>query len=245
MSLFLNLSKSAYDKPIYRIVTYDRLLQLFDSETNALVNPKKWDDPYENFILKSKVRRKNGDIERYDYHENLYGQCWTLNKASDAMWRIYSANKYGIRIRTTVQKLFSSLYHSGIHEPSWSCVIGKVRYLSEKKLVGFANSVYCDGSISKENLFQSLLVKRKAFAHEREIRILYFDLDRNENGLIYKYAIDPHDLIDQIMVDPRLDKIEAEEVKAQIKTSTGFNRKILRSLLYAPPNELILNDIVT
>jgi hypothetical protein len=160
MSIYLNLAKKDYDKPIYRIIGKDRLMELFQKEKNTLVHPSKWDDPYENFILKSKVRMKSGEVKAFDLHENVYGQCWSRHKASDAMWRIYSPNKDGIRIKTTISKLLSSLYYGGINKPSWSCVIGKVEYLTENKLNKYANSIYVNGALSKENLFRSLLVKR-------------------------------------------------------------------------------------
>lgn len=166
MSMYLNLSKKDYDKPIYRTISKKHLIELFKKRKNALVHPSEWDDPYENFILKSKVQMKLGEIKVYDFHENIYGQCWSRHKASDAMWRIYSPDKDGIRIKTTIRKLLSSLYYGSVHKPSWSCVIGKVEYLTERKLNKYANSIYVNGSLSKENLFRSLLVKRRAFKHE-------------------------------------------------------------------------------
>ena len=201
MSIFLNLTEKEYDKPVFRIVSIPRLIELFKNEINVLVHPRLWEDPYENFILESKVRRQSGKIEQYDFHKSIYGQCWSLHRASDAMWRIYSADCKGIRIKTTIRKLLRSLYDGGTHKPSWSCVVGKVQYLYEKRLMEFANNLYCDGSLSKENLFQSLLVKRRAFKHEREVRILYFDLDNKENGKIFSYGINPHHLIDQLMTE--------------------------------------------
>jgi len=162
MSLFLNLTDKQRNSPIYRIIKPDRLFELFDKREGVLVHPSRWEDPYENFILRSKVRGSDGKTRQYDYHKNFYGQCWTLNKASDAMWRIYSHDHQGIRIKTTVQKLIMGLYNGGVYRPDMFCVIGKVDYLTEQKLLKFANGIYYNGKISKENLFRSLLVKRKA-----------------------------------------------------------------------------------
>lgn len=242
MSIFLNLSEKDKHKPIYRIVSIERLLVLFDTKNNVLVKPSLWDDAYENLILKSKVRRNSGEIVEYSYHNNLYGQCWSLHRASDAMWRIYSPEKKGIRIKTTPNKLLSSLYHGGAEDPSRSCVVGKVRYLSEKRLKGFGNSIYKNGALSKESLFQSLLVKRLAFKHEREVRLIYFDLHDSEKSKKFSYKIDPHELIDQLMIDPRLPKAEAEELKYEIIKKTKYKGSVKRSLLYAVPEEIVLND---
>lgn len=242
MSMYLNLSKKDYDKPVYRIITKDRLLELFQKGKNTLAHPSKWDDPYENFILKSKVRMKSGEVKVFDFHDNIYGQCWSCHKASDAMWRIYSPNKDGIRIKSTIKKLLSSLYNGNVNKPSMSCVIGKVEYLTEIKLNKYANSIYVNGALSKDNLFRSLLVKRRAFKHENEVRLLYFDLDYINTGKLFSFEINPHELIDQIMIDPRKSYSDYLMIKDEIKEKTGFSRAIKRSLLYKAPEELVLND---
>ncbi len=166
MSLLVDLTQKQQDARVYRIIEPERLYELFERNEGVLVHPSCWDDPYENFILRSKVRDKMGRVRAYTYHKNLYGQCWTLNTNSDAMWRIYSPDTRGIRIRTTVRKLLESLYYSGLKKPDKFCVVGKVRYLGEKALRRFANGIYKNGSLEKDNLFRTLLVKRPAFRHE-------------------------------------------------------------------------------
>ena len=242
MSIFLNLSEKEQSKPIYRIISIKRLFELFEMNKNILVHPSLWDDPYENLILKSKVRSNAGEIVNYRFHKNFYGQCWSLHRASDAMWRIYSPDKRGIRIKTTPNKLLSSLYQGGAEDPSRSCVIGKVRYLSEKRLLGFGNSIYKNGSLSKDNLFHSLLVKRLAFKHEREVRLMYYDLHDSERSKKFSYYFNPHEVIDQLMIDPRLTKEEAFNIKSELIKVTGYEGPIKRSLLYAVPEEIVLND---
>lgn len=242
MSLYLNLKGKELDKPVYRIISLTRLFELFERKRNVLVHPSQWDDPYENFILKSKVRLSSGEVRNYDFHENLYGQCWSRHKASDAMWRIYSPDSKGIRIKTTIRKLLESLYYGGSNKPSWSCVVGRVEYLSEKKLITFANSIYISGALSKDNLFRSLLVKRLAFKHENEIRLLYFDLEKKTKGKLFYFEVDPYKFIDQIMIDPRSTYNEFKNVRSTILERTGYSGPIKRSLLYSAPEEIELND---
>ena len=229
MSRFLNLTEKEHNKPIYLIVGIDRLFELFENRCNVLTNPSLWKDPYENFILKSKVRRLSGEIVQFTFHENIYGQCWSRHRASDAMWRLYSDGG-GVRIKTTVDRLLSSIYHGGIYKPDMSCGVGKIRYLSQKRLMKVAHSTFSDASISSENMFHSLLVKRLAFSHEREVRLFYIDLKERENGRLFSYPIDPHDLISQIMLDPLMSFDDAEALKIEIRRRTGFRGDIKRSL---------------
>jgi hypothetical protein len=80
--------------PIYRIFSIDRFVELARTRQNVLVSPYKWDDPFENFLLRCPVRDASGRTLRMgNLAERWYGQCWTSTRESDAMWRIYSPEK--------------------------------------------------------------------------------------------------------------------------------------------------------
>lgn len=239
--MYLNLDPKSVDQYVYRITTVDRLKELFASKKNTLVKPGRWDDPYENFILRSKVRMKSGGIVQYNFHERMYGQCWTFKSESDAMWRIYAPDKKGVRLRSTISSL--AFYFANAH-PNLTdarCRIGRVRYLSEKKMRNIADNTFDNYGIGVDELFGSLLVKRMAFAHERELRLLYCELnDSSLENVKYTYEVEPHAMIDQIILDPRLPLTEVESMKKDIRAATGFQGQIKRSLLYAPPTERII-----
>lgn len=242
--MFLNLNEEDLNKNIYRIISLSRLKELFKTGQNVLVKPHKWDDPFENFILRSKVRLPTGEIVKYNFHNLLYGQCWSLHQASDAMWRIYSPKCDGIRIRTTVRKLAESFFDSQKQLREAKCAIGKVRYLKEDDLLKYANNTFDDYGISAPQLFGSLLVKRPAFRHEKEIRLVYCSVDDNEIiNDTFSYPIDPHSLITQIMIDPRLEQEKAKELKEHVQRSTQFKGDIKRSMLYSFKNDMIIDAI--
>ena len=235
--MHLNIEDNEYDNYIYRIISFDRFLELFNTKKNTLVKPKLWEDTFENFTLKSKLKLPNGDEIELDTHERVYGQCWTTSRASDAMWRIYSPDKRGIRIRTTIDKLLSSLDIANVGVEMTESCIGKVDYISEAKITEQAKKAFSDsGQVTFGSLFSSLLVKRKAFEHENEIRLIHLDwgysLPKND---IYSYDIDPHELISQVMIDPRISYEEFQKIKIAIKKSTGYQGDIKRSLLYRLP----------
>ena len=122
-SNFLNFKSGELDSPIYRVVAEDRLFKLFNDKVNVLVRPKKWDDPFENFIMNSTGLLPNGQKFSVGFRDHFYGQCWTRTRESDAIWRIYSPNKCGARITTTPRKLLTALYNSSGHYASISCFI--------------------------------------------------------------------------------------------------------------------------
>lgn len=235
---YINLKDKELDKPIYRIISIERLEQLFSSKQNVLVSPKKWDDPFENFILKSKIRMDDGEVGEIGFRDTYYGQCWTTHKASDAMWRIYSEKSQGVRIRTTIRKLAESLSNTQGEWKNSSCFIGKVEYLRKQKLLEFANNVLI-GMPQSKDFARTLLVKRPAFQHEREVRLIYSDINKKNTKDIFSYTINPHELIEQIMIDPRLTVDEAKKIKSKIRLKTNYTGKIKRSLLYAPPEDMV------
>jgi hypothetical protein len=241
--MLLNIEENELDKKIYRVLSLERLQELFVTGENTFVKPSKWEDTFENFILKSKVRLRTGDIVEYNYFDRMYGQCWTLHKASDAMWRIYSSDKQGLRIRTTIRKLIDSL--TGAHSSlvDVRCAVGKVEYLRQDELMAVANKTFDDSGIATEDIFRSLLLKRKAFIHEKEVRALYMELDDDSfsDRALYKYEVDPQNFVSQIMIDPRRSYAEFKDIEREIRKTTGFKGEIKRSLLYTLPKDITLD----
>lgn len=233
----INLAKKDMAAYVYRVMPINRFYQLFSKKQNVLVRPSKWEDPFENFILNAPARRTDGTIVSFGFNNAFYGQCWTKLTSSDALWRIYSPDKTSVRVRTTVRKLLTTLQVPHGELASERAFIGKVLYLREKKLVEFGNSVFRDGLRSRA-LAETLLVKRLAFRHEREVRLLYFSGSEAKPDT-YTYPVNPHDLIDQVMLDPRLSREEANTEKQEIQKTTGFQGSILHSRLYAPPKDMI------
>ena len=153
------------------------------------------------------------------------------------MWRIYSPDKTAVRIRTRVNKLGASL-SSAVASPNGSAFIGKVKYFSIKKLYSHAENIAKKLSSSSNNNFaKSLLFKRNAFSHEREVRLLFFYQEDITQGKVFTYKINPHDLIETVLVDPRATKQTVDLYKYYLKNKFNFKGRVKRSVLYDPPKE--------
>lgn len=180
------------------------------NEANVLVKPSKWEDPFENFILRA---------------DKIYGQCWTLQTASDAMWRIYSPNADAVRIRSTVRRLLESLTQARGSSAGTETFIGKARYLSSQKLMAYAKTIQHKAHPNPGILASTLLVKRPAFKHEREIRLVFGPRSpRDHQSELFSYKINPQHLIDQVMIDPRVSASKAVSLKARIQYDEFFRR---------------------
>ena len=225
------------DKPIYRVYNYDRLVALFKSGNNTLVKPALWDDPLENFILKtaSAVFKKHPEYD-LDARDRFYGQCWSLLKESDAMWRIYSPDKKGVKVKTTIRKLFNSLEKSVKARYGFS-FIGKVKYLSGEQLKKkLQNKDWLHSEVrSYKDQATSLLFKRSEFLHEHEVRLLFYDHNSKPSDEIFQYKIDPTELFSEIQFDPRITETAYKKLHAFFRNKMGYTKTISQSKLYQVP----------
>ncbi len=232
---FLNLTEIEKDKPIFRVISIKRLYELITKRENVLVSPKKWDDPFENFIMNATGELDSGEMFSIGFRDNFFGQCWTKTRESDAMWRIYSSDKKGVRITTTPRKLLKSLYDSADEFKDISCFIGNVNYYTTPKLKVLLDNHASDWILDStgSGQAQTLLFKRNAFKHENEIRII-FNGQGKIRGDLYPIKIDPFDFIDDIVFDPQIQYSEFKKEKEKLK-KLGFKKRIVKSILYQSP----------
>jgi len=239
---YIGIPQAMRSRHIYRIISVERLFELFKNRQNVLTKPQKWEDPFENFILRARIKLQTGQLAQFTFHDQFYGQCWTLQKASDAIWRIYSPNGNAVRIRSTIRTVAESLSSSLGEYAQIQAFIGKVRYLPSKQLRSFASNWFPGrNGLRARASAETLLIKRPAFKHEHEVRLLYFQHNAaNTVGDLHWYKVNPHTFIDQIMIDPRMPELDVNTLTKRIQEETGFRGPILRSLLYAAPPALIV-----
>lgn len=242
---FLNFKVEELDKPIFRFLSVERLLEMFETHTNVLVNPILWEDPFENHIMTSFIDQKTEDEKDIciGFRDDFYGQCWTQTRESDAMWRIYSSKKNGVRITTTPRKLLQSLFvDTGNQINDYSCFLGKVEYYTTTKLCEHLNknAIHWLTEPTGKGITKSLLFKRIPFKHENEVRLLINTKFKPERAKkrIYTYYFNPLELIDDIVFDPRIEYQEFQNYKVQLR-KLRFNKKIVKSKLYDIPKFVI------
>lgn len=218
-------------KFVYRYIGFDSLLQMLTEGFTTLVRTNYWDDVYENFILKEDYYRGKKKIPTVWLSEMFYGQCWTGKKSSDAMWRIYSPDKKGVRIRTRIGKIMDIL------RIEQSCFFGKVEYLPQSKIEKDLLSL--NGKISVNELsylmLESQFIKRNSFSHESEYRLIKM-CKWNQEGSepIQKITIDPYSFIENVYFDPRADLSYVERCKNILVKSFSYPAKrIKQSNLYS------------
>lgn len=238
-----------YDTPIYRIFPLDRLLEALKDKQFCLVKPEAWDDPYENFVFNSKgITKNNIEVSLEPIKELYYGQCWSLKEECDGLWRNYTSNscvkcdseafknrhgKHPIsgKVKTTVGKLMNAFYNENNRFHSLCYYIGKVKYVGDddiKEVVKNAMEV----ATCQNNYWQmmTLLIKRKPFEYENEVRLLYCKTDQDDLGDLFKFDINPDELIDEIILDPWVKPEQSGSIIQQIQKY--YKGKVSVSKLY-------------
>jgi hypothetical protein len=237
---FKNINDKLLEKPIYRVFSLDKFLISLNQNSLYLIKPKFWDDPFEGFLLNqvlwsSRDKKKYFEFDEF-YRERFYGQCWTFRSESNFLWKIYAPYKNGIIVKSTITKLMEYLTEM----PGGNTYIGKVVYLNENQIKKRFSRI--ESLKDFESLIvDSLLTKRTEFKEEQELRIIYFSKysahkDPTPVGLSYdkSYKNIGDVLFDEIIVDPRIDKIRYNHIISIIR-QLGYNGQVRRSTLYDKP----------
>jgi hypothetical protein len=207
---------------LYRIVRFERLVQLLKTDEWHFAHPSTWEDPYE-------IRTVN------PLSSSLFAQCWCRKGVSDAMWRIYSSDKLGVRIRTTATSLNEALTLATLRR-KLGHRMNKVSYVTERQ---YAERIaVINASLAKRVTFarasQHLFLKRVAFEHEAETRVVVFDLDQPLESTVkfVKVQLPTRDLIDSVLVDPRAPDEYVEMYQDYLARTLHFAGKVEKSSLY-------------
>jgi Protein of unknown function (DUF2971). len=192
---------------------------------------KLWDDPWEAPDDQLPIIRADGEPVKAEslLAGSTVGQCWTYEKDSDAMWRIYSSDRQGIMLETTADNFnqIDNLKHA---------VLARVIYFNKHNYIEKRQEV----SGNKSYLFAGdMALKREAFKHENEVRLLvclqdYYNELKNVDVWEIPYVefdIAPESFFTSITLDPRADDWY---VRTMIKycISKGLKCPIEKSSLY-------------
>ena len=245
------------DKPLYRIMSFERLLQILDEKKLFMVHPTCWDDPYEVFLMRKPGLGEFGNIGFDSILSTLYGLCFSLKEECDGLWRNYSSNScktcskfdwekrtkkplITVKVKTTRRKLMNAFYNIENNFHPLNYWIGKVDYstnrISDFVRGGIKNVIDNTGC----NLVESLLLKREAFKYEEEVRLIYLTDSTKNNPEIYSFSIEPNDIFDKIEFSPWTPEDDIDQLINKIKSK--YQGEISKSKLYDEPNIRIKVD---
>ncbi|MCR5890363.1 hypothetical protein LRS06_21790 [Hymenobacter sp. J193] len=243
------------DTPIYRLFNEEYFYQMLEQQQLTLVRTSCWQDPFENFLLGARWETVNGTpINVASTRDRYYGQCWTLRKECDGMWRNYRGARkdkdgpepFAFKVATTVRKLMDQFYNISEQFHELSYFMGKVQYCTDEQIQQFfSEPEHMNTAAHQANLryTETLFIKRMPFSYEEEVRLIYSDnLESTrhavDKGKLYPVLIDANTLYDFIELDPWMKEPEREAAEARIKAA-GYGGLITQSGLYTNPNFVV------
>lgn len=254
---YYNILESELDQSVYRIINYDRLIEILKTGDNSFVRTFMWEDPFENlFTNKIFENKRQFSISYLSFH--TYAQCWSFSKENDLLWRTYSPSRDSVRIKSTPRKLIATLRSSSkikniisnpkiLHEEvgndlkeSISIFLGKVQYLEKEEIYNFFKTNY--ENVNFDLYFKSLFIKREPFFNEEEFRIGVYHFNELDDTIlklsdnIFYYDIDANEMIDEVVFDPRISDEKVQGLKAVLEKKFKFENPIYKSKIYEKPN---------
>lgn len=162
---YLDFKSHELNRSLYRITTVDRFVQGLESGENVLVRPEKWEDPFDGAILNAYGLLPDGALVAFRLRRNYFGQCWSCIKETDLMWRAYSPDRDGVKLRVKAVSLHDSLQRhleNGAGSATGQSFLGKVAYQRKDE---FQDTLRrgCHFGAPSESQARTLLVKRYGF----------------------------------------------------------------------------------
>ncbi|WP_293894409.1 hypothetical protein [Flavobacterium sp.] len=222
-----NSNQAAIDKfctdneYIYRFLPLERLLETMQSGKMVFVSPKKWNDPFDNFLFRQNIKNTK------TFMNKLYVLCFTHNSHSWAYWKTYAPEGYCVRLRIKTRDFLSLMLNE--RNRIW---LGKMKYLKETRIVEeLQNTIGLKEAIESDKIndifIKTFLLKRLPFKYEEESRIIVqsYHLD---SGIKSKH-INLKDIIKDIYLDPRMGKHETIAWKDYLRQ---FGIPVIKSQLF-------------
>lgn len=192
---------------LYRYMSFDELYYMVKENKIALKKPQKWQDPYENVILKAfdneesykalrdAYMKNNKDYDDYQINaaiislyialQNTYCTCFTSENQYEncAMWRSYSYDNQSLRVKIDTKLLDKSNFSNS-----------KSEFLYELNKINYKEKIDLDTTIQKivvaDNFGFVINQKRKSFKFENEYRLSAFrkNISKVKKDYIKSYA---------------------------------------------------------
>lgn len=238
---------------VFKYMPLDRLVQCVDKGILVFVSPTTWYDPFEQLYYGIKCTSRGYATE------DIACMCVSEKSSTneDASWKVYAGtdNKKTVRISLEQEKLLQ-LLEEYAELNGFEVYIGKVNYSFEKREI---KSMYLPSSphykdyfpnvMTREHYLSLMLLKRKAFNYENEVRLflvkdnipfdgnnmLKIPCDYRRLGIISNVMLSPYPPVRAegdiaFKIRERSNTLESNEIKSVLNAKLGC--RIQQSLLY-------------
>ena len=231
-------------EPLYKYSTWKNAKQSMADRYLWMSNPSVWEDPFEKYFLNAQYEDSAGNLMSFPFKNKVFCNCLTPDHNSEAHWITYAKKNVGVSLRINVQELIERLDCFGIAHSDYRIYIGKVSYRkqSEIQVKSIHKIPLLDSEVKRDiedadfcaNL---MLLKRKAFKHDNEVRLILIQDNTNEEskGVEFSYNYDStgsvikdypnENLISRVFTSPFYGVEKRDSIQKELeKKKYGFSR---------------------
>lgn len=236
---------------LYKYMPLNRLLDAISKKELVFVSPEVWYDPFEQLYHGIDLSARGYKTEEI--------ACMCLSEKSstneDASWRVYAdSNNKCVRL-SVEQDALLKLLDDYASKNGFTVYIGKVNYSFEKRTIKnlwncsiMESREYFPEKMKREHYLSIMLLKRKAFQYENEVRVFLVKdkIAFNNNLLKLSCNYKQLKLVSNVMLSPyppvrvqndlaysireKLNDMESEAIKHELKSLLSC--RIQQSKLY-------------
>lgn len=244
---FVNITEKEFfsSKRLYKHMPLEYALKTLEEKQLWFADPKTWSDPFEKRFLEAKYI-KSGKETPFKWRDRVFCTCMSRTSSSEAFWRMYSSDQICIEFRFIRRQLYDVLNNL----PDYEVYIGSAEYMKTKDIERPLKEIPFDPPCNVDmnsGAFAArlLMLKRVSFEYEDEIRIILVSKNAGKkNGIAVPYFCDSKELINQIVIDPRVGNYTSKLLKDCFKERYGFdltpkgNPRVLQSVLYREQKQM-------
>lgn len=250
---WLGEKKSLQTHVLYKYMNVKYAIEFLRTGRFLMNEPSAWSDPYERRFYTADY----SNIEGFKPHR-IHCTCFTQKCSNEAAWRMYSSKDTGIASRTVRFEFRRSALLQALDRglDSGRVYLGNASYdYTSKQIDGLhlkKNPLYQKhfSSFSLDKFLNLLLIKRKAFEYEQEVRMFLVGEDAgdiwDETGIEVsrkQFLVFPTEIMQQmiksISVDPICDDLEYNMIKTSIMSVFPYTRCIKHGLYKSKPRIII------
>ena len=200
---------------LWRFISFDKFAAILATESLYFSRTDQYDDPTEGLVPEQwhiEFHRDNPGYIPYRQPNSklqvIFASCWYRGSYEPSqLWRLNPENSSGICIRTTQARLIKALETATASDTKIThLLVGAINYINHQDYISPIPAVLGNSESHDMHLWSHFL-KKKAFTHEQEFRIL-FDYKKYDScphqlqptGINLK--INLNQLIDKIIISP-------------------------------------------
>jgi len=231
----LSITTPPDDAVIWRYMNLEKVLTLLCTQSLFLCRLDQFVDPWEGvwprpFVEAIREGWPQKEQETFldfskEMRRSFFVNCWHEGAhESAALWDQY-AKSAGFAIRTTVGRLKQCI----LDERHF--FIGKIEYLD-----------YDKQNVPELNMLRPPFLKRKSFQHEKEVRVMVWDMPTQKEGPIdweqaqqnHTLRVNLSELIEELYASPTIDDWLMPHIRELLARFGLSNIPFKKSDLYAP-----------